>query len=103
VNPRWVGSFLAGVDGQRQFMRLNDSGAKAGLNLQSIGGVLVPLPPLDEQERIAATIAAHDERISTEECYLAKLRWLKAGLADDLLNGRILVADPPIPELGAVT
>jgi type I restriction enzyme S subunit len=90
ANPRWVGIYLAGADaGQKQFDRLNDMGAKAGLNLPTTGALLVALPKRQEQDRIVALLDAYDARIRAEEATLAKLRQVKRGLMDDLLTGRV--------------
>jgi type I restriction enzyme S subunit len=92
ANPRWVGVYLAGAEvGQRQFYRLNDMGAKAGMNLPTTGALLVTLPAMQEQDRIAALLDVHDARIRAEEAELAKLRQVKRGLMDDLLTGRVRV------------
>lgn len=48
--------------------------------------VVVPLPPLPEQRRIAAILDAADEAIRASERVLAKLRQVKAGLLHDLLT-----------------
>ena len=93
VIPHWAGYFLAGRQGQDQFARRNDSGAKAGLNLPSIGATILPLPSLSEQHRITATVAAHDRRIRMEEAYRDKVRLVKQGLMDDLLTGRVRARD----------
>ncbi|OQA14845.1 MAG: Type-1 restriction enzyme EcoKI specificity protein [Chloroflexi bacterium ADurb.Bin360] len=51
--------------------------------------MLVPLPSLAEQTRIAAILDAHDARLRAEEAAVAKLRQVKAGLMEDLLTGRV--------------
>jgi len=89
ANSRFLGWFLSGRGGQAQFERLNESGAKAGLNLPTIQRLLVPTTkdPL-EQQRIAqvldATIRQTDDTIRD----LRKLQRLKSGLMQDLLTGR---------------
>jgi hypothetical protein len=59
ANARYVGWYLSSRGGQRQFEALNESGAKAGLNLPTIRKLQVPIPsdPIrgrEEQDRIAA-------------------------------------------------
>ena len=53
----------------------------------------VPVPPAVEQQRIVATVDAHDARIRAEEAYLEKLKLQKKGLMHDLLTGVVRVAD----------
>ncbi len=89
---RFLGHFLSTVRVQKQFLRLNDSGAKAGLNLPAVGKILV-MKPLDDLEpkRVAARL---DEVGLTIECHkqeVAKLRLQKQGLMQDLLTGRVRV------------
>ena len=59
VSARFVGWFLASREGRAQFDRLNESGAKAGLNLPTVRSLLFPRPDdIDEQYRIAFAIDA---------------------------------------------
>ncbi len=51
------------------------------------------VPPIREQRRITATLKILDSRRDREEGSLRKLRLLKQGLMDDLLTGRVRVAD----------
>jgi len=99
AHPRWIGHFLAGRSSQKQFERLNDQGAKSGLNLPGVGGLLVALPPQREQSHIARILDETDERIAREMRGTDKLRTLKRGLIDDLLTGRIRV--PQLEEVSA--
>lgn len=53
--------------------------------------LLIVLPDISEQQRIAGIITAQDKKIEAEEANLAKLKELKKGLMDDLLSGRVRV------------
>ena len=94
AHSRWLGHYLAGRAGQRQFERLNDQGAKSGLNLPAVGWLQVALPPMLEQVRMARVLDDHDARIRQEKLTAEKLRTLKHGLMDDLLTGRVRVSVP---------
>lgn len=87
VSARFVGWFLSSRNGRAQFDRLNESGAKAGLNLPTVRSLLLPRPDVDEQHRIAvgidACVGTADEHASS----LQKLQALKRGLMQDLLTG----------------
>ncbi len=50
---------------------------------------LVPMPPLEEQRRIAEILDTADEAIRVHERERDKLKQLRSGLADDLLSGRV--------------
>ena len=91
ADPRFLGWFLSSRAGQAQFEALNESGAKAGLNLPTVRQLLIPTLTLLEQERIAAALDASTQHTDVEYQRLAKLRSLKAGLMQDLLTGRVRV------------
>jgi type I restriction enzyme S subunit len=88
ATPDWVALFLASPVGQIQFQRLNDPGAKAGLNLESIRRLTVVLPSLAEQQRIAALINGTDQATVDEMSMLEQLKVVKSGLMHVLLSGR---------------
>ncbi|MGC8732970.1 MAG: restriction endonuclease subunit S, partial [Halothiobacillaceae bacterium] len=91
VNPRFVGHYLASPAAQTYISMLNDAGAKAGLNLPTVRGLLTARPARTEQDLIAERLDEIDHRIQNATTELAKLRELKAGLMDDLLTGRVRV------------
>lgn len=91
VNSRFVGHYLSGPFAQRYISKLNDSGAKAGLNLPTIRGLLTTAPPRIEQNLIATRLDAIDKRIRDSATESAKLQELKTALMDDLLTGRVRV------------
>ena len=99
---RFLGYFLSTVSVQNQFLRLNDSGAKAGLNLPAIGKMLVVKPVDDfEAKRIAAMLDEADLSIECHKQEAAKLRQQKHGLMHDLLTGHVRVKVGESQELSA--
>ena len=101
VAPRFVGWFLSSRSGQTQFEKLNESGAKAGLNLGTIKQLKIPKMEIAEQSRIAAILDDATQKSANFSQRLTKLRALKTALMQDLLTGRkrvtALLADPPVP------
>lgn len=93
VDPRFVGWFLNSRSGQSQFEKLNESGAKAGLNLPTIKNLLIPKMEIEEQCRIAEILDASTQKGSELQQRLAKLSSLKTALMQDLLTGRKRVTD----------
>jgi type I restriction enzyme S subunit len=91
VNSRWVGHFLAGTNGRYQFERLSDVGAKAGLNLPTVGSLSFLYPTLSEQNQLVEIVDGLDEQVKIEQKQLAKSRKLKSGLMQDLLTGKVRV------------
>lgn len=61
-------------------------GGRGGLTLGLIRSVRISLPPLDEQDRIAAVLGAVDRGIVLLEKKLAALRELKKGLMQKLMS-----------------
>jgi type I restriction enzyme S subunit len=98
---RFVGWFLNGQLGQAQFDKLNESGAKAGLNLPSIKNLQIPVPSLDEQVKIAQAIDAATGKTDEFHARLVKCQSLKRALMQDLLTGRKRVTDLLSPEVSA--
>lgn len=88
VNPRFIGWFLSSRRGQTQFQKLNESGAKAGLNLPTVRRLLVPMMELSEQTRIAEILDSNTNKTSSYHSRLTKLRSLKTALMQDLLTGK---------------
>jgi len=63
------------------------------LGLDKIGGVLMAIPPLGEQERIADLLNILATNVRAELRLLQKLNCLKSGLMNDLLTGRVRVPE----------
>ena len=92
VNPWFLGNFLTGSAIQKHFANINDSGAKAGLNLPTVAAIPVVLPKREKQDAIAAALGTADTLIVREQQKLVKLQKLKIGLMQDLLTERKSVA-----------
>ena len=58
------------------------------ISTESIGKVLVPLPPLAEQQRIAKALSDVDALIYTTEKLLQKKKNIKQGAMQELLTGK---------------
>ncbi|SOU12265.1 type I restriction enzyme specificity chain-like protein [Xanthomonas arboricola pv. fragariae] len=99
ISPRFVGHYLAGPISQEYVGKLNDAGAKAGLNLPTIRRLLTVRPCRSEQNSIAERLDEVDARISCMETEFQKLSKIKIALMDDLLTGRVRVT----PLLDAAT
>jgi type I restriction enzyme S subunit len=71
--------------------RLSDVGAKAGLNLPTVGSLSFLYPTLSEQNQLVEIVDGLDEQVKIEQKQLAKSRKLKSGLMQDLLTGKVRV------------
>ncbi|MEX2280853.1 MAG: restriction endonuclease subunit S [Gemmatimonadota bacterium] len=65
----------------------------ASINSTKLKAFPVPLPPLDEQRAIISTLQAIDRKIDVHERKRATLKELFNALLDELMTGRIRVAD----------
>ncbi len=76
---------------QGYFRNQGQTGTQANLNTGIVKSNLLGVPPLIEQQSIAAILDNHDVNIRAEEAYCDKLKQLKQGLMRDLLTGRVRV------------
>ena len=90
---RFWGWYLSSRRGQVQIEKLNESGAKAGLSLPSVGNLLVPDFSEREKVQITKQLDRTTNSIIDQNTRLAKLRRLKTGLMQDLLTGKVRVTD----------
>jgi type I restriction enzyme, S subunit len=72
-----IGQVLSGSSGQKN------------ISQDSILGLCVAVPPVDEQDRLIQVSRGIDDRVRCEVTLMEKLRGLKLGLSDDLLTGRV--------------
>jgi type I restriction enzyme S subunit len=89
VDSRYLAYFLAGAASQRRFKAMTDAGAKAGMNLAGVRGVLTAMPPtIQEQRDIAEALADADSLIDSLGQLLTKKRQIKQGAMQELLTGK---------------
>ena len=78
VNSLFLAHYLSSQPERNRLNRLNDSGAKAGLSLQTIKRFPLLLPSLPEQKAIAALLSTWDKTIEkTERLIQAKEKRFK--------------------------
>lgn len=88
VDSRFLGWFLNGRGGQSQFETLNESGAKAGLNLPTVKRLSIPMPHPAEQKTIANILDAATQQLNRYREQLSKLTYFKNALMQELLTGK---------------
>ena len=98
LRPEFAGYFLATEIARNRFYRLNDAGAKAGLNLATIMKLTVPKPPRDEQDMAVEVLSETEDRLEVEEKKLVGLAAVKSALMSVLLTGDLRVTPDPEPE-----
>ncbi|MGI0480542.1 restriction endonuclease subunit S [Geminocystis sp. CENA526] len=65
--------------------------AQPAISLKNLRNILIPIPPFNEQEKIAKILDTQERAIEKEEQYLKKLKQKKQGLMQDLLTGKVRV------------
>jgi type I restriction enzyme S subunit len=60
--------------------------AQPSLSLKQVGDFIVPLPPLPEQQKIAAILTSVDNVIESTQAQINKLQDLKTGMMQELLT-----------------
>ena len=71
-----------------QIYSLKGGRLKQGINLPQIKGLLIPLPPLPEQKKIAEILMTVDRKLELLRQKRDHMERLKKGLMNDLLTGR---------------
>jgi type I restriction enzyme, S subunit len=96
LRPWYLAAVSESLIGKSYFVRASKQTTNlATINSTQIKAFPVPLPPLDEQDRIICVLSATKQRLETESKQLKKLRSLKQGIMDGLLTGKVRV---PLPE-----
>lgn len=71
--------------------RDEQGGIMSAIRSDTLKTLMLPVPPIDEQLEIETVLRTVEWKIASYDRLLSKLRALKAGLADDLLTGRVRV------------
>ena len=87
------GQHLSSWQSRIRINRLNDSGAKASLNLKTVGKVLLSTPEFAEQQKIAEFLTAVDERIAKLKRKKELLEEYKKGMMQKLFSQEIRFKD----------
>ncbi len=72
----------------QQYVALADGSSVKNLNKDKVEKVLVPCPPLPEQQRIAEALGEVDKLIESLDEQVEKKRLIAKGVAHDLLSGK---------------
>ncbi|MCO6355147.1 restriction endonuclease subunit S [Pseudoalteromonas shioyasakiensis] len=93
INSSFFAQLLASPKVRINLNRLNDSGAKAGLNLSSIKSFKCFLPKLEEQKKIADFLSSIDKKISLQKEKFAFLTQYKKCVMQKLFKQEIRFRD----------
>lgn len=92
LSPQYAIKMLCSKEVRRQLLsKAKKAVAQASINQQDVQSLLVKLPPLPEQSKIADILTSIDKRIEAEEAKKAQVEIIKKGLMQQLLTGKIRV------------
>ncbi|MCA1674466.1 MAG: restriction endonuclease subunit S, partial [Actinobacteria bacterium] len=106
VIPRFLALVLHAEIGRTQFKVGEYGGTKQGLGLADVKSVVVPIPPITEQERILDEVGREKSRIvmltQRAAAEVELLREFRTRLTSDVVTGQLDVreAAAKLPELG---
>ncbi|HAH54301.1 MAG TPA: hypothetical protein DCM02_03185 [Flavobacterium sp.] len=72
----------------------SNASAQAGVYLGELNKFIVPLPPLEEQKKIAEILSTWDQGIDKLSGLIERKKHLKKGLMQKLLTGRVRTPNP---------
>ena len=96
IDNEYAAYLLASEPERRRLNRLNDAGAKAGLNLQTIAGYRLTFPPLPEQRKIAEILRTWDEAIEAATKLVTALNARREALRTKLVTEADLGGRPTV-------
>jgi type I restriction enzyme S subunit len=88
VSSKFIAYYLSSWMPQRRFVGSTDTGAKAGLNLATVGSLMTAVPSIGEQLQIAEALGDIDYQIASFERLVLKKRAFRQGLMQQLLTGK---------------
>lgn len=93
ADPGWLFCSLASARQQNRLRALATPGvSQANINPTKMREMLLPVPPVKEQEEIAATSLVFDATLAADRTRVRALAAVKRALMSDLLTGRKRVA-----------
>ncbi|MEV6114812.1 restriction endonuclease subunit S [Streptomyces sp. NPDC052109] len=89
MTPDFLALYTASTAGRAYFQRVGKQTTNlASINSTQVRKMPVPVPPLDEQERLLGPVRATRKRAELLEKQITKLRTVQRGIVEDLLTGR---------------
>lgn len=96
INTIFLNMLLASEIGQKQIWFFQQGGGREGLNFQAIKNFYLPLPDLEEQQKIAIYLnkqaAKIDQAIALKTAHIEKLKEYKSVLINDAVTGKVRVS-----------
>ncbi|GAB1535321.1 hypothetical protein ADMFC3_09520 [Geovibrio sp. ADMFC3] len=97
-----ISSFLYLVLLQTDFGKLVQEGAVPSVNQTQLGAILIPLPPLEEQRKIADILGTVDDKLANIDQQITATENLKKGLMQQLFTKGIGHTEFKQTEIGTI-
>lgn len=94
IRPRLLFEWLKSDASRRHIEGRANASNQVSVTQAVLYPLPVPIPPMDEQDRMVARIDAANRRREADLAVLGKLRMQKQGLMQDLLTGKVRVPSP---------
>ena len=89
VVPSYLAKFLQSERVRRRFLSIaRTSAGNYNINIQGIRSIIIYLPTLSEQQKIAEILTTVDKKLELERKRKEKLKRIKKGLMNELLTGK---------------
>lgn len=89
VSTRYFGYAYESDICQKQLGAITQGSSNININADNIKSLLIPYPPLPEQQKIAEILTSVDEVIEKTQAQIDKLKDLKTGMMQELLTNGI--------------
>ena len=87
INLKFLCEYLESLD----YKNIASGSAQPKITKGALSEIHVPVPPIDEQAKIADTLTAIDEKLGQKKSKLDHFKKMKKGLMQDLLSGKVRV------------
>ncbi|MED1285735.1 restriction endonuclease subunit S [Bacillus mycoides] len=91
VHPKFVCYFLNSDFMRKKYELIKTGLAYPQLSLKQIQDIVIPIPSIEEQQKIVNILSGLEKKIKVEQLSLTQLRNLKRGLMQSLLTGKVRV------------
>ncbi|SEQ02973.1 type I restriction enzyme, S subunit [Ectothiorhodospira magna] len=91
INGYWLANIYKQPSVQSQVYGMAVGSTMVNLNSEVLANIIIPIPSLQEQDKVADAIRSFKKRLLNEVNVLNKLKLQKTGLMNDLLTGHVRV------------
>ena len=84
LNPNYLAAYLNSPSGRKSFLKSSAGSAQIVVNLSDLNALQLPMPEIDEQERIACCVDALNAHFGAQSLKLDALKQHKQGLLQQI-------------------